>query len=95
MVNSAGGSMDVGTASGIEDVSGRRRGANEPAAKPGWRPQWFVDVGDHCRLGIAVDDGCFIVLYPHPNGVWRPGTHVPQAVANRMAELRDQLIWAA
>lgn len=58
---------------------------------PAWRPQWFVDVGDHCRLGITVDDGCFIVLYPHPNGVWRPGTHVPQAVAERMAELRDQV----
>jgi hypothetical protein len=39
-------------------------------------------------LGIAIDDHCFIVLYQH-GAIWRPGTHVPLAVARKVAELLE------
>ena len=56
---------------------------------PNWQPQWTVDTGPKGdTLGIAVDDGCFVVLYPHEGG-WRPGKHIPRAVAERMAELLE------
>jgi hypothetical protein len=46
-----------------------------------WRPRWVVEVGHNCRVGIAIDDGCFVVLYPKPGYNWKPGTHVPRQVA--------------
>jgi hypothetical protein len=46
----------------------------------------MVDVGDGTSLGITIDDGCLVVLYPHGDQ-WRPGTHIPKQVARRIAEL--------
>ena len=51
-----------------------------------WKPRWSVDLGDGDTLGIAIDDGCFVVLYLHADG-WRPGTHIPKEAAKRIAEL--------
>ena len=51
-----------------------------------WRPRWTVQVGNGDELGIATDDGCFVVLYPHRNE-WRPGTHIPKEVAAQIARL--------
>jgi hypothetical protein len=51
-----------------------------------WKPRWTVEIGDGDTLGLAIDDGCFVVLYPHGNA-WRPGTHVPKEVAHRIAAL--------
>jgi hypothetical protein len=51
-----------------------------------WKPKWTVDIDGTDTLGIAIDDGCFVVLYRHGNS-WRPGTHIPKEVANRIAEL--------
>jgi hypothetical protein len=52
-----------------------------------WRPRWLVEVGHGCHLGLATEDGCFVVLYPGKNGTWRPGKRVPRPVAERMAQL--------
>lgn len=61
--------------------------ASEPLTRyAAWRPRWLVEMGDGDQLGVAVDDGCFVVLYPHA-GEWRPGTHIPKRVAARIAEL--------
>ncbi len=46
----------------------------------------MVDMGDGDKLGIDIDDGCLVVLYPHCDE-WRPGTHIPKLVARRIAEL--------
>lgn len=51
-----------------------------------WEPKWKVDVGDGGELGLAIDDGCFVVLYPHADG-WRPGTHIPKEAASKIANL--------
>lgn len=51
-----------------------------------WRPEWVIDIGNG-KLGVAVDDGCLVVLYPRPGNTWRPGTHIPKAVAIQIAEL--------
>lgn len=51
-----------------------------------WKPRWTVEIGDGDTLGLAIDDGCFVVLYPH-DGAWRPGTHIPKEVAHRIATL--------
>jgi len=55
-------------------------------SKPDWQPEWLVDVGCGCELGIATDDHCFIVLYPH-DGQWQTGKYIPVQVARRLGEL--------
>lgn len=60
----------------------RRRGIgrvmNEQS--PNWQPTWLVEV-DGQNLGVGIDDHCFVVLYPQEGGGWRPGTHIPEAIA--------------
>jgi len=60
---------------------------NISMAKDLWKPKWVIDVGDKCKLGITIDDGCFIVLYPQDSGTWKPGKHIPKEVAERLGEL--------
>ena len=57
----------------------------------GYVPEWKVDVGSGCELGIAIDDGCFLVLYPKETGQWLPGKHIPPAVARKLGDLADNL----
>jgi len=52
-----------------------------------WQPEWTVDVGHGCEVGLATDDGCFLVLYPQPDGSWRPGKHIPRQAAERIGQL--------
>ena len=61
---------------------------SQVSCKTNWQPRWTVKIERGSTLGIAIDDGCFIVLYPHEGG-WRPGKHIPKAVAARMAELLE------
>ena len=49
-----------------------------------WQPEWVVDVGHGCEVGLTTDDGCFLVLYPQPDGSWRSGTHIPRQAAERI-----------
>lgn len=51
-----------------------------------WKPGWTVDVGHGCSVGVAKDDGCYVVLYPDGDG-WRPGVHIPPAAAKLIGEL--------
>jgi hypothetical protein len=55
-------------------------------ATPDWQPDWIVNLGHGDTVGITIDNGCFVVLYPH-DGNWRPGTHIPRAAAERIALL--------
>lgn len=57
----------------------------------GYDPEWKVDVGSDCELGIAIDDGCFLVLYPNETGQWLPGKHIPPEVAKKLGSLVDNL----
>lgn len=52
-----------------------------------WQPRWQVDCGDDCRVGITVDDGCFVVLYPQRGGGWKPGKHIPRQAAEKISQL--------
>ena len=73
-----------------EDTSGSagpKAEAGEPSAPVRWRPRWLVDVGQGEKLGLTIDDGCFVVLYPTPDNFWRSGTHIPPQVAERIAQL--------
>ncbi|MBA7674845.1 hypothetical protein ES703_83070 [subsurface metagenome] len=54
-----------------------------------WQPTQIVDVGCGCNLGIATDDGCFVVLYPTEMGQWRLGAHIPLQVAKVIGELAE------
>ena len=27
-----------------------------------WEPTWLVDCGNDCKVGITMDDGCYLVL---------------------------------
>jgi hypothetical protein len=55
-----------------------------------WLPRWIVEVRPGERLGIGIDDDCLVVLYPFGTS-WRPGTHIPRAVAARFAEFSASL----
>lgn len=64
---------------------------NDPGLdnRPAWKPQWEVKDGDD-KVGITVDDGCFVVLFPTEDGRWRPGTHIPKPVAESITHLLKQ-----
>jgi len=59
-------------------------------AKSNWQPQHIVDIGHGCDMGIAIDDHCFVVLYPTETGQWRPGKHIPKQVARQIGKLVKQ-----
>ena len=65
--------------------------AGESLAVSSWQPQHVVDVGCGCELGITTDDGCFVVLYPINSSQWRPSTHIPRKVAEKIGELAKSL----
>jgi hypothetical protein len=51
-----------------------------------WHSDWTVHVGHGDTVGINIDNGCFVVLYPHDSN-WTPGTRIPRAAAERIALL--------
>ena len=53
-------------------------------------PQWKVDVGQGCEVGVAIDDGCYLVLLPSEVGQWRPTTYIPRAVALFLGQLASR-----
>jgi len=53
---------------------------------PGLLPRWLVDIGHGDQLGLATDDGCFVVLYPKGDS-WRTGKWIPKQVAEKISEL--------
>lgn len=52
-----------------------------------WSPQWLVDVGDEVMVGIAMDDGCYVVLAQTRHGQWQPTTHIPVEAAKMLGRL--------
>ena len=48
-----------------------------------WEPTLFVND----ELGVAIDDGCGVVLYKTEAGQWRPGTHIPPQAIALLSEL--------
>jgi hypothetical protein len=52
-----------------------------------WQPQELVDLGNGLRMGIASDDGYYIVLSQSPQGSWKPSSWIPPRVAKRLGEL--------
>lgn len=52
-----------------------------------WKPQWLVDEADEIQLGIARDDGCYVVLAQQNSGAWRPMTHIPIETAKMIGRL--------
>ena len=54
-----------------------------------WQPKEIIDIGNGLRMGIASDDGYYIVLSPTPQGYWKPSSCIPPRVAKRLGELAD------
>jgi hypothetical protein len=54
-----------------------------------WQPSEIIDIGNGLRMGIASDDGHYIVLSPSPEGTWKPSSCIPPRVAKRRGELAD------
>ena len=52
-----------------------------------WVPQWIVDCGKGCEVGITIDDRCFVVLAKNWVGQWVPTTHIPREAAEKIGEL--------
>ncbi len=57
-----------------------------------WQPQEIIDIGNGLKMGIASDDGHYIVLSPSPEGLWKPSTCIPLRVAKRLGELANAQI---
>ena len=60
-----------------------------------WQPKWEVDVGADCKVGVTIDDHCFVVLVPgfkivddkiEFTGTWKPTPWIPVAAARLIAE---------
>ena len=54
-----------------------------------WQPKEIIDIGNGLRMGIASDDGYYIVLSPTPDGSWKPSSCIPPRVAKRLGELAE------
>lgn len=54
-----------------------------------WLPKEIIDIGNGLRMGIASDDGYYIVLSPCPEGFWKPSNCIPPRVAKRLGELAN------
>jgi hypothetical protein len=54
-----------------------------------WLPKEIIDIGNGLKMGIASDDGHYIVLSPSPEGNWKPSSCIPPRVAKRLGELAD------
>ena len=52
-----------------------------------WQPEYIIDLGMGCKIGVTVDDGCFVVLYPTGVDQWQPGTHIPKEVAKFIGQM--------
>ena len=52
-----------------------------------WEPKELVDLGNGLRMGIATDDGYYIVLSLNREGSWKPSNWIPPIVAKRLGEL--------
>jgi len=52
-----------------------------------WHPEWTVDVGQEITVGIAKDDGCYVVLSQLQTGQWNPMTHIPVEAAKMLGRL--------
>jgi len=52
-----------------------------------WEPTWLVDVGQEITVGIAMDDGCYVVLTQAQTGQWKPMTHIPVEAAKMLGRL--------
>ena len=49
-------------------------------------PRWIIPVGAGCSLGVTIDDGCYVVLFPKltdtlDSNKWKPGAWIPSDVA--------------
>ena len=69
-------------------MNGSPVGPSLPASD--WQPRWEVDVGSGCKVGVAIDDHCFVVLVPgfemkdgeiEYTGQWKPTPWIPRAAA--------------
>ena len=58
--------------------------------KSNWQPQWLVEDEHGCKLGICIDDHCFVVLSPDTEGQWHPIKHIPDMVAQRIGQLANE-----
>lgn len=72
----------------------------DPDIVSNWQPKWEVDVGHDCKVGVTIDDHCFVVLVPgfemkggeiEYTGEWKPTPWIPMAAARLVAEKSDVL----
>ena len=68
---------------------------SDPSVVSNWQPKWEVDVGAGCKVGVTIDDHCFVVLVPsfkmkgdevEYTGEWKPTPWIPMAAARLIAE---------
>lgn len=79
--------MNAHDAQWDDQVDPSRDPTTPPFGSGEYHPDWFVDVGDGCAVGITIDDGCFMALTQDEWGYWNPTTHIPARVAARLGEL--------
>ena len=70
-------------------MSDSRRSLELQEGEPGisWQPQWTVDCGTECQVGILIDDHCLVFLVRAWEGHWMPTTHIPLEAARQVLAL--------
>jgi len=62
-----------------------------PVADSRWRPKWVEKTRAGSKVGVTVDDHCFVVLsYDPENDLWHPCKHIPQEVAMLIRRLVNE-----
>jgi hypothetical protein len=54
-----------------------------------WQPSEIISIGNGLKMGIASEDGYYIVLSQGPEGTWKPASCIPARVAKRLGELAE------
>lgn len=68
----------------IESAAGRQPG--EPT-EIHWMPKWIVEVAPNMKVGVATDDGCYVVLVRAEGGWWSPTKWIPKEAAIFIGDL--------
>jgi len=60
-----------------------------PISNP-WEPTWIIPSGKESEVGVLIDDGCFVVLTQGHSDQWKPITHIPISVIQKLGSLAQE-----
>jgi len=62
----------------------------ESEVSTNWQPRWVVETPTGSKIGLVLDDHCFVVLSPNSCGQWNSIKHIPKSVARLIGQLCNE-----